>query len=98
LILDQKINYDHLVNDLQTENRSQSKKFKNEKIQKLQNYLSTDIYSLQEFLQLFEKENLHKQHKIALLLGKCLQINVYFFLSLIVYKLFMLNTKITLYM
>jgi len=34
LILDQKINYDRLVNDLQiTNNRSQSNKFKNKKIQ-----------------------------------------------------------------
>jgi len=71
LILDQEINYDRLINGLQlTKDRSQSNKFKNEKIQKAQNYLSLGIYSLEEFLQLFEKENLHKQHKIPLLLGK----------------------------
>jgi len=66
LILDQEINYDRLTNGLQiTKDRSQSNK--NEKIHKAQNYLSLGIYSLEEFLKLFEKENLHKQHKIPLL-------------------------------
>lgn len=79
IILDQEINYDRLVNGLEiTKDRSQFNKYKNGKIQKAQNYLCTGIYSLKEFLQLFEKENLHKQHKIALLIGKCLQINFYF--------------------
>jgi len=81
IILDQEINYDRLANGLQiTKDRSQSNKYRNKKILKAQIYLSTGIYSLKEFLQLFEKENLHKQHKIAFLIGKCLQINFYFFI------------------
>ncbi|XP_071653247.1 uncharacterized protein [Temnothorax longispinosus] len=68
MILDQEINYDRLVNGLQiTKDRSQFTKYKNQKIQRAQNYLSTGIYSLMDFLRLFEKDNLHKQHKIALL-------------------------------
>jgi len=73
IILDQEINYDRLTNGLEiTRDRSQFNKYKNRKIQNAQNYLFTGIYSLKEFLQLFEKENLHKQHKMALLIGKYL--------------------------
>lgn len=79
--MDEEINYDRLVNGLQiTKDRAQSNKYKNRKILKAQINLSTGIYSLKEFLQLFEKENLHKQQKVALLIGKCLQFSFYFFI------------------
>ncbi|XP_039305142.1 uncharacterized protein LOC113002643 isoform X1 [Solenopsis invicta] len=69
LIMDQEINYNRLINGLQlSRDRNPFNESKNKKIEKAQYYLSSGIYSLKEFLQLFSKENLRKQQRIALLI------------------------------
>jgi hypothetical protein len=86
--MDQKINYNRLVNGLQlSRDRNPFNEYKNKKIEKAQYYLSSGIYSLKEFLQLFCKENLRKQHKIALLIGKYLQIIIIIVYFVIYYDL-----------
>ncbi|XP_039305143.1 uncharacterized protein LOC113002643 isoform X2 [Solenopsis invicta] len=67
--MDQEINYNRLINGLQlSRDRNPFNESKNKKIEKAQYYLSSGIYSLKEFLQLFSKENLRKQQRIALLI------------------------------
>lgn len=68
--MDQEVTYDCLVNSVHvTKNRPLFIAVKNAKIRKAQISLCTGIYSLKEFLELFHKENLHKQCKMALLAG-----------------------------
>ncbi|XP_018373570.1 PREDICTED: uncharacterized protein LOC108767927 isoform X2 [Trachymyrmex cornetzi] len=78
LITDQEITHDRVINGLQvSKNRCWIDKFKNAKIQKAQNYLSTGIYSLNEFLQFFDKENLHKQYQVASLINDSNEVDIY---------------------
>jgi len=67
IIQDQEIKYDRLINGLQvSRNRCQFNKNRNARIQEAQNYLSTGIYSLKEFLQIFEEDTRRQQYNIEL--------------------------------
>jgi len=71
IIQDQEIKYDRLINGLQvSRNRCQFNKNRNARIQEAQNYLSTGIYSLKEFLQIFEEDTRRQQYNIELQIGK----------------------------
>ncbi|XP_011172197.3 uncharacterized protein LOC105204709 [Solenopsis invicta] len=65
LITDQEINYNRLLNGLQvTRNRCRFTKYKNTRIQEAQNYLSTGIYSLKEFLLIFDVDSGRQQDEM----------------------------------
>ncbi|XP_011876392.1 PREDICTED: uncharacterized protein LOC105566750, partial [Vollenhovia emeryi] len=67
IIMDQEINYDRLVSGLQvTRNRCRFDKYKSAKILEAESYLSTGIYSLREFLQVFNEDAGRQQYNMTL--------------------------------
>lgn len=78
--MDQEIDYDRLVNGLQvSRNRCRFNKYKNARIQEAQSYLSTGIYSLKEFLQIFDEDTGRQQYNMELVIGKFYELYIFMY-------------------
>ncbi|KYN13663.1 PREDICTED: uncharacterized protein LOC108766451 [Trachymyrmex cornetzi] len=69
LIMNQETNYDRVINGQQmTKIRFPSSMFRNIKIRDAQNYLSSGLFSLEQFLQVYDNEMSYQQHQMSSLI------------------------------
>jgi len=73
--MNQETNYDRVINGQQMTNiRFPSSMFRNTKIRDAQNYLSSGLFSLEQFLQVFDNEMSYQQHQMSSLIGEYLNL------------------------